>query len=148
MRGGTGERNHKAAAESRKLVELDAEECFELLAPGGVGRVAFSDLVGPAVVPVNYILDDRALVFRTAIGGWLDQALTTSIAGADVRIAFQVDDFDHASRTGWSVLARGGAHHVPAEEAGGLGVDTWAGDDRQSYIRLTPSEISGRRVQP
>ncbi|GAA0969368.1 pyridoxamine 5'-phosphate oxidase family protein [Actinocorallia libanotica] len=136
-----------AAAESRKLVELDTEECFELLAPGGVGRVAFSDFVGPAVVPVNYVLDGRALVFRTAIGGWLDQALTTSIAGADVRIAFQVDDFDPAARTGWSVLVRGGAHHVSVGETSGLLVDSWAGEDRQSYIRLTPSEISGRRVR-
>ncbi|WP_106401748.1 pyridoxamine 5'-phosphate oxidase family protein [Actinocorallia populi] len=136
-----------AAAESRKLAELDDEECFALLAPGGVGRVAFTDFVGPAVVPVNFVLDGRVLVFRTALGGWLDQSLTTSIAGADVRIAFEVDDFDPATRTGWSVLARGGAHHVPAAEAGDLRVDSWAGDDRQSYIRLTPREISGRRVR-
>lgn len=134
-------------AKSRKVVMLGPEECFALLGPAGVGRVAFTDVAGPAVVPVNYTADGGDLVFRTALGGWLDQSLTTSITGADVRIAFQVDAFDPATRTGWSVLARGGAHHVAAEELGDLRVDTWAGEERRSYIRLTPREISGVRVE-
>jgi len=129
-----------------RLVELEAGECFELLGEGGVGRVAFSDAGGPAVVPVNYVTDGESVVFRTALGGWLDQALTTSIVGADVRIAFEVDSFDEETRTGWSVLARGGAHHLGPEEAEGLRVDAWAGGERRAYIRLTPSEISGRRI--
>ncbi|MEO3787341.1 pyridoxamine 5'-phosphate oxidase family protein [Actinocorallia sp. B10E7] len=133
-------------AEPRRLVELSPEECFELLATEEVGRLAFNDLIGPAVVPVNYIVDGRTVVFKTALGRWLDQSLSTSIVGADVRVAFQVDDFDVATRTGWSVLVRGGAHHLSPEEVADLKVESWAGG-RESYIRLTPQEVGGRRVQ-
>ncbi|MFG1969058.1 pyridoxamine 5'-phosphate oxidase family protein [Nonomuraea fuscirosea] len=35
-------------------------ECLRLIAPGGIGRVAFSGSHGPTVLPVNYVPDDDA----------------------------------------------------------------------------------------
>src|SRR5262245_20910313 len=52
-----------------RLERLDPDECLRLIAPGGVGRVAFNEPDGPAVIPVNYVLQNDAIIIRTAIGG-------------------------------------------------------------------------------
>ncbi|NUR90535.1 MAG: pyridoxamine 5'-phosphate oxidase family protein, partial [Nonomuraea sp.] len=131
------------------LETLDREECLRLIAPGGVGRVAFNDPEGPSVLPVNYVMDQGAVVFRTAAGGPMDDDLRTGLEGVDVKIGFEVDRLDEAMRQGWSVLVRGAAHHVPAErteELAGLHLTPWAGGDRPVYIRVVPHRVSGRRI--
>jgi nitroimidazol reductase NimA-like FMN-containing flavoprotein (pyridoxamine 5'-phosphate oxidase superfamily) len=62
-----------------------------LVAPGGIGRIAFNGSHGPTVLPVNYKLHDGAIVFRTARGGPMDQDLRTGLEGVDIKIGFQVD---------------------------------------------------------
>src|SRR5512139_24053 len=126
------------------LEDLDRAECLRLIAPGGIGRVAFNDGEGPAVIPVNYIVEHGdSVIFRTAPAGRLNQNLTSLISGADVRIAFEVDAIDEHSHEGWSVLLRGGAHHLdPAEsEAACTKVTPWAGGERDICIRLSPTAI-------
>ncbi|WP_371778626.1 pyridoxamine 5'-phosphate oxidase family protein [Streptosporangium subroseum] len=134
-----------------RLEKLDADECLRLLSPGGVGRVAFDDLGGPAILPVNYVLRDDSVIFRTALGGPLDDTLRTGVQGVEFKIAFEVDRIDDANREGWSVLVRGGAHHVStAEEQAAVrasGVQPWVGGDRELYVRIAPSEITGRRIR-
>ncbi|WP_329521705.1 pyridoxamine 5'-phosphate oxidase family protein [Spirillospora sp. NBC_01491] len=127
------------------LRELDREECLRLIAPGGVGRVAFDDGEGPTVIPVNYVLDGEAVVFRTSLGGRLNWSLTTGLVGAEVRIAFEVDRIDDAEHEGWSVLLRGGAHHLSDDETAAE-VVPWPGGEREARVRLTPGEITGRRL--
>jgi nitroimidazol reductase NimA-like FMN-containing flavoprotein (pyridoxamine 5'-phosphate oxidase superfamily) len=39
------------------LREMEQVECLDLLAAHQVGRVAYSDALGPVVLPVNYALD-------------------------------------------------------------------------------------------
>ncbi|GAA4135165.1 pyridoxamine 5'-phosphate oxidase family protein [Actinomadura keratinilytica] len=129
------------------LEELDREECLRLITPGGVGRVAFNDGEGPAVIPVNYVVDDGTVVFRTDLSSRLSKALSTALAGAQVRIAFEVDRFDEARHEGWSVLLRGGARQLSEDEsAAAAPVEPWPGGERGAHIRMIPAEISGRRV--
>jgi transcriptional regulator with XRE-family HTH domain len=134
-----------------RLEKLQADECLRLLSPGGVGRVAFNDLGGPAILPVNYALHDNSVIFRTAFGGPLDDTLRTGVQGVEFKVAFEVDRIDEANREGWSVLIRGGAHHVStAEEQAAVeasGVQSWVGGDRELYVKIAPLEISGRRIQ-
>ncbi len=133
-----------------RLEKLEAEECLRLISPGGVGRVAFHEPSGPAILPVNYVLWDEAVVFRTAFGGPLDENLRTGVQGAEFKIAFEVDRIDDANREGWSVLMRGGAHHVSADEraaAAASDVRPWAGGERDLYVRIVPVEITGRRIR-
>ncbi|MBB2910845.1 nitroimidazol reductase NimA-like FMN-containing flavoprotein (pyridoxamine 5'-phosphate oxidase superfamily)/DNA-binding XRE family transcriptional regulator [Streptosporangium becharense] len=134
-----------------RLEKLDDQECLRLLSPGGVGRVAFNDAGGPAILPVNYVLHDDAVVFRTAFGSPLDESLHTGVQGVDFKVAFQVDRIDEANREGWSVLVRGGAHHASSpEERAAMetsGVQPWAGGERALYVRIVPSEITGRRIR-
>ena len=116
------------------LEVLEPEECLRLVAPAGVGRVAFNGSHGPTVLPVNYRLHDGAVVFRTAHGGPMDQDLSTGLEGVEIKIGFEVDRMDEAQREGWSVLIQGPAHHVPADELAKVtdsDVTPWAGGDRQ-----------------
>lgn len=123
---------------------LDEDECLELLAQGVVGRVALSMGALPAVFPVNYVLDGRAVVFRTGPGVKLSAATDRAV------IAFEVDRFDPAGRCGWSVLAIGIATEVvdPAEirRLDGFDLLPWPGGDRQSLVRMPVEMISGRRI--
>jgi transcriptional regulator with XRE-family HTH domain len=149
--GGSADRppGHGHAAARPRLEKLDPDECMRLIAPGGVGRVGFNDATGPVVVPVNYVIHEGSVLFRTAIGGPLDADLRTGIEGAEFVIAFEVDRIDDPNREGWSVLIRGAFHHISAAEESSVaaaGVEPWAGGDRRLYVRTTPSEITGRRI--
>ncbi len=91
----------------RVIEELSEDECLELIRPGGIGRIAYVGRFGPAVLPVNYKVQDGAILFRTAENGPLDEDLRTGIADADYKVAFEIDDIDNAARRGWSVLVQG-----------------------------------------
>jgi uncharacterized protein len=91
---------------SIELVELDRAACLRLLADGQVGRIVFTEGALPAAQPVSYLLDGDEIIFRTADGSKL--ATTTR----DAVVAFQVDQIDPASRSGWSVLGVGQAYEV------------------------------------
>ena len=135
----------------RVLEELNAEQCLRLISEGGIGRIAYVGRFGPAVLPVNYELLDGAVVFRTAANGPLDEDLRTGITDADYKVAFEIDSIDLATRRGWSVLIQGPAHHVTGvgeEAVRRAGVESWAPGDRELFVRIVPSRITGRRVGP
>lgn len=133
------------------LEPLDEAECLKLISPGGLGRLAYSGRFGLTVLPVNYRLHEGSIVFRTEENSPTDQDLRTGIAGAEYQVAFEVDDIDSDAREGWSVLIQGALHHVDTDEeyASVLasGVDTWAGGNREHFLRIIPTRITGRRVR-
>ncbi|MGH3153274.1 MAG: helix-turn-helix domain-containing protein [Streptosporangiaceae bacterium] len=128
----------------RVITKLTPAECRRLIAPGGIGRIAFGTVSGPVVLPVNFAFFDDTLVVRTAEGTIID-------GHADGPVALEVDRLDEALCQGWSVLVRGQAHRVahPAElrrvqeEAA---VWPWPDGDREVYVRIIPGMITGRRV--
>ena len=135
-----------ARAEPRpvQIQELTRAECFELLAGGQLGRVAVVDDCGPVVFPVNYVLDQHTVVFRTEPGTKLHAA------GRGGRVCFEADETDEAARTGWSVIVRGEITEVtdPAELARlhELPLRTWAPGARDHYARILPAALTGRRI--
>jgi len=44
----------------RVIEELDEAESLRLIAPGGIGRIAYASRFGPAVLPVNCKWHDGA----------------------------------------------------------------------------------------
>jgi nitroimidazol reductase NimA-like FMN-containing flavoprotein (pyridoxamine 5'-phosphate oxidase superfamily) len=135
----------------RVIEELSVEQCLNLISAGGIGRIAYTGRFGPAVLPVNYALQDGAVVFRTATNGPLDEDLRTGITDADYKVAFEIDSIDLATRQGWSVLIQGPAHHVTGADEDvvrGAGVESWAPGPRELFVRIVPSRITGRRVGP
>jgi nitroimidazol reductase NimA-like FMN-containing flavoprotein (pyridoxamine 5'-phosphate oxidase superfamily) len=133
------------------LQELDEAECLRLITPGGIGRIAYSGRYGLTVLPVNYRLHQGAIVFRTAQDSPTDEDLRTGIAHAEYKVAFEIDHIDIAAREGWSVLIQGPVRHVEsdAERAAALeaGVEPWPGGDRELFLRVVPSRITGRRIR-
>jgi nitroimidazol reductase NimA-like FMN-containing flavoprotein (pyridoxamine 5'-phosphate oxidase superfamily) len=103
------------------------------------------------VLPVNYKWHDGAVVFRTTQHSPLDEDPQTGIAGGDYKVAFEIDDIDAVGRQGWSVLIQGPAHHVSeADRAAAVeaGVEPWPGGERELFVRIVPSRVTGRRVRP
>jgi nitroimidazol reductase NimA-like FMN-containing flavoprotein (pyridoxamine 5'-phosphate oxidase superfamily) len=135
----------------RTITELDEAESLQLIAHGGIGRIAYESRFGPAVLPVNYQWHDGAIVFRTARHGALDEDLQTGIAGGEYKVAFEIDEIDTARRQGWSVLIQGPAHHVSEAERDAAieaGVEPWPAGDRELFVRIIPTHITGRRISP
>ena len=124
--------------------ELADVECHKLLAERHLGRLALTDPDEPVIFPVNYVLDEGAVVFRTDPGSKLD-----AIAGG-ARVAFEVDAVDEGSRTGWSVVVRGRAVEVsePADldRLRGLPLYPWAPGAKARYVRIRPVSVTGRRI--
>jgi nitroimidazol reductase NimA-like FMN-containing flavoprotein (pyridoxamine 5'-phosphate oxidase superfamily) len=122
------------------LEEIDVATCYELLGRCTVGRVAVNvPGLGPLVVPVNFVLDGDAVVFRTDAGTKLRLL-------RDGPISFQVDSIDHSWHTGWSVLVRGVAYEADGWEVQHLRLDPWAGGGKQHWVRLLPALVTGRRI--
>lgn len=125
--------------------KLAPAECRRLIAPGGVGRIAFCTASGPAIFPVNFAMVAETIVIRTAEGTVID-------GHADGPVAFEIDHVDEALGQGWSVLLRGQAHRVrqPAELQrlhDDAIVWPWAGGEREVYLRIIPERTTGRRIE-
>ncbi|MFF2654432.1 pyridoxamine 5'-phosphate oxidase family protein [Streptomyces sp. NPDC058045] len=146
LRGGGTDRppGEGRALPRARLLELDEDECRELLSPHGVGRVAMTGPQGPAVIPVNYTVVDGEIAFRTAPG-----SVTAEAVGGEV--AFEVDHLDEAMSQGWSVLAVGPAQAVTDPEeirklAGHAHSEPWAGGEREMWVSIRPTRLTGRRI--
>ena len=135
----------------RTITELDEAECLRLIARGGIGRIGYHSRFGPVVLPVNYKWHDGAVVFRTVQHSALDEDLQTGIVGGDYQVAFEIDDIDVAGRQGWSVLIQGPAHHVSEAERESVleaGVEPWPSGERELFVRISPSRVTGRQITP
>jgi len=138
-------------AASPALEPLDEPECLRLISAGGVGRIGYTGRFGPTVVPVNYALYEGTLVFRTGRHSPTGEDLRTGIEHAESKVAFEIDEISPATREGWSILVQGSAHPVDsqAERASVLksGVEAWAGGDKELFVRVIPTRITGRRIR-
>jgi len=132
-------------AQRPMLAPLDRDECHRLISDGGVGRVVFAAPRGPVALPVNFRMLDRDVVFRTAPMPALAPALDQGT------VSFEVDRIDAALVEGWSVLLSGRGHIVvdsnERQVVEKLGVAPWAGGERDTYVRIAPDEVTGRRIR-
>jgi len=126
------------------LSVLSQEECHRLLETAEVGRVAFVGPSGPVIHPVNYVMDHGTVVVRTS-------PYTMFGDQAPRQVAFEVDELDRWMSRGWSVLVTGQSAPIddPDETTAlhrqGI-LKPWADGQRNMYVRITPREITGRRI--
>jgi uncharacterized protein len=124
---------------------LTPDECWQRLEahPAKVGRLGTGG-PSPDILPVNYAVDGRSVVFRTAAGKKL-----TAVDQRE-RVVFEVDEIDADRSTGWSVVLRGFAEHVtdPAELARleQLPLRPWDRSRKTDYVRIAVHLVSGRDV--
>jgi nitroimidazol reductase NimA-like FMN-containing flavoprotein (pyridoxamine 5'-phosphate oxidase superfamily) len=139
------------ASARRVLERLSEAECMELLADGGLGRLAYTSRYGPTALPVAYTIDGRSIVLGTWDPALFDEDLRTGIAQAEYQVVVEVDQIDADAREGWFVLARGAAHHLDteAERASftGAGLEPWIEGVPAHFIRVDPTSIWGNRVR-
>jgi nitroimidazol reductase NimA-like FMN-containing flavoprotein (pyridoxamine 5'-phosphate oxidase superfamily) len=130
--------------ELAELIELDEAECLRLLARNEIGRVVFTDAALPAAQPVTYLLDGEEIVFRTAGGSKLAAATRNAV------VAFQVDQIDPRTRTGWTVLGVGEAYEVIAPERLAELAERmpppWAPNRTAHTIAIPLQRLTGRRL--
>jgi len=132
---------------SRSEVEdLSREECERLLASQSLGRIAIVVEGRPQIFPVNYVLEDEVVVFRTSWGLKLERSPLTPVA-------FETDMVDPAAGEAWSVVVLGTAQDITeaidtrSVRLRHLAVDPAAPGDRPYWMGVYVREMSGRRFR-
>lgn len=120
---------------------LSETECWKLLSSHSLGRLVTSVDGQPEIFPVNYVVQHRTVLFRTAEGTKL---VSTAI---NHNVLFEVDDHDVAQ--GWSVIVKGIARSVRTNddiaEAERAQLLPWIATVKQHFVRIRPVSVSGRR---
>ncbi len=122
---------------------LTNEECWDLLARTSVGRLAIDIAGKPDIYPINYVVDGNSLLFRTGAG--------TKLAASALlhHVAFEIDGYEPQRRTAWSVVVKGRAEQVERMDevfaAEDLPLFPWAAHPKPNFVRITPTEVTGRR---
>ncbi|MET8947161.1 pyridoxamine 5'-phosphate oxidase family protein [Streptomyces sp. NPDC004542] len=124
---------------------LDRQTCLRLLAKVPVGRVVYTQQALPAVLPVNFCLDeDSSVLLRTSAGSDLVRAVDGAV------VAFEADEFDAVTRSGWSVVVTGRATLVtdPAEHErlSRGGPDSWMPVRDGVLVRIVSEVVTGREL--
>lgn len=123
---------------------LDLDTCRRMLDSAPIGRVGFVTAGEVNIFPVTYARDGEHIVFRSEPGAKLD----ASIMGHAV--SFEIDGWNAVTHEGFSVLVKGTADAVTdaaeIEHLDGLGLAPWI-EGRTHWVRIVPTEISGRRVR-
>ncbi len=138
------------AVDRNGLEVLDLPTCLELAGSVPVARVAVNAPGSPLVLPVTHVVLGQRVAFRTAQGSKLDAAIM------EEPVTIEVDDWDLATRTGWSVLFRGHARPIDdadvEAELAELNHESWVKElwfkptNTTAWVEVIPDEVSGRRI--
>ena len=144
------DRHGGIAVEIEPLEQLSESECWTLLRTVDTGRLATPTAHGGVdVFPVNHLVDQGSIVFRTALGS----KLTNALGAAEV--AFEADN---VARTigeqvvdPWSVVIHATAELITLDtelfDSFELTVRPWHVSNKPYFVRLVPTLVSGRRFR-
>lgn len=129
--------------EQGPIAVLSADESWDLLNSVSLGRLVTHIGDQLEIFPVNFVTQNGTLLFRTAEGTKLFSTVMND------KVLFEVDD--HTVSEGWSVIVRGTAQVLTAaddiHEAERAQLLPWVATEKLRFVRVTPSEVSGRRFQ-
>ncbi|SDZ42812.1 pyridoxamine 5'-phosphate oxidase family protein [Herbiconiux ginsengi] len=122
---------------------LDMTECWELLRSNEIARLAVVDDRGADIFPINYLVNDGAVFFRSAPG--------TKIVSLTEHPGVALETDGTAARKRWSVVVRGDARRLDVDteiEASGVqDLPTLTGTEKWNYFRITPRTVTGIRFR-
>lgn len=127
------------AMDTGHFTRLSGEECRHLVRGHSVGRVCWLSGEDIEALPVTYVVKGEQICFR------VDPASVMSELIGPVRVAFEVDDIDVPTATGWSVLVRGEASALHDPDSVEVPAP-WAPGERTLTVAITPLAYSGRAV--
>ncbi|WP_198663558.1 pyridoxamine 5'-phosphate oxidase family protein [Jiangella endophytica] len=129
-----------------RMTILGEDLCWSLLSTAALARVAVAIAGDVEVFPVNIVVDEHTVVFRTGEG--------TKLAAAVIapRVAVEADGVDPATGRAWSVVVKGRAERLErfadiyrAEE---LELPSWTAYPKQWFVRVHGDQITGRSFEP
>lgn len=124
-------------------VDLSHVQCWELLGETGIGHLALrAHPKGVDIVPINYLVHDRMLYFRSAPGTKLMELVEHP------HVAVQVERLRDGR---WSsVVIKGRAERLAFDdeiiESGVMTLVTSGPGEKANYVRVTPDSITGRSL--
>jgi hypothetical protein len=136
--GGPAARSANQGAGTR---ELSDDECWQVLGDSGIGHLALrAHPVGVDIMPINYLVADRQLFFRSGPGNKLKNLMRHP------HVAVQVERLQDGS---WfSVVLKGEAVRLDSDEdierSGVLDLAPAQPGEKFNYVRIIPDVISGR----
>jgi uncharacterized protein len=120
---------------------LSDDESWNLISAVHLGRLVTVVEGRAEIFPVNFVVQRGTVLFRTAEGTKLFATVMND------QVLFEADDHDVAQ--GWSVIVRGTAEVLFAsddiQEAERAGLYPWIATRKLRFVRITPSQITGRR---
>lgn len=136
--GGPAARDAKQDTGTRELTD---DECWQVLRDSGIGHLALrAHPVGVDIMPINYLIADRQLFFRSGPGTKLKNLVRHP------HVAVQVERLQNGS---WfSVVLKGEAMRLGSdddiERSGVLDLIPAQPEEKFNYVRIIPDAISGR----
>jgi uncharacterized protein len=120
---------------------LSETECWNLLSSASLGRLVTSVDGQPEIFPVNFVVQHRTVLLRTAEGTKLISAAINN------NVLFEADD--HNVAEGWSVIVKGMARLLRTDEeideAKRAQLLPWTATVKQHFVRIRPLSVTGRR---
>lgn len=121
--------------------ELTHAECWKILGDSGIGHLALrAQPVGVDIMPINYLVNERELFFRSAPGTKLEDIVLHP------HVAVQIERLQDGR---WmSVVLKGTATRLAADEdielSGILHLVPAQPGEKFNYVRIIPDAITGR----
>ncbi len=120
---------------------LSETECWNLMGTVELGRLVTCVDGWPEIFPVNFAVQHRTVLFRTAEG-------TKLVSSAiNKHVLFEIDG--NTADDGWSVILRGTARtpHTDddLEEARRAWLFPWTATPKPHFVRIHPLRITGCR---
>lgn len=125
------------------IQNLSDEESLELLATKTFGRLVVHRKDDMDLFPLNYLVHEGEIYFRTAEGSKLFSLTLNN------DVLFEADNVDADSQEAWSVVVKGTARTLSSnaeiEAADQLPLKPWLPTLKYNYVVVSPNEISGRK---
>ena len=122
---------------------LDDDASWELLEGQVVGRMGVAVAGEVDIFPLNYLVHERTIVFKTAQGSKL------AALAANARVTFEIDGYSPESGEAWSVVVKGVAQALQRlseiYSAEDLPLFPWNASPKEYFVRITPRTVAGRR---
>ncbi|MEU4341858.1 pyridoxamine 5'-phosphate oxidase family protein [Nocardia sp. NPDC023852] len=129
----------------RTLTELNEADCRTRLRSVPVGRLGYVENGVPVIRPVNFYMLDESIWIWTVPG-------SRGAAVAGQTVAFQIDQIELETRSGWTVLVSGPATAVTDVDELVAAADfprrPWAPERNDQVIKIRIDHISGLRLPP
>jgi len=120
---------------------LSETECWNLLGSIALGRLVTSVDGQPEIFPVNFVVQHRSVLFRTAAGTKLVSSAINN------QVLFEADG--STADEGWSVIVKGTARSLRTdeelEEARRAWLFPWTATPKPHFVRIRPLSMTGRR---